>query len=165
MVVAVRCLRCQGYLEREDARARVVAGCGHPPRVVELSITPYRRQLKRDEAHGSRDKTPLIIEHSLSKQVTPYIVCSAPEAYHSSFKRHIAIFINSATMPPKKDEKKAKPSATKIVADKVRLCPQYQLRSNTNAPDSDVWHEKCEQPCRSLSHELRNVPIPSALAD
>ena len=47
-------------------------------------------------------------------------------------------------MPPKKEEKKAKPSATKVVADKVRLCPHYLPENTSNAFDLDLWHEKCE---------------------
>ena len=68
-------------------------------------------------------------------------------------------------MPPKKDEKKAKPSATKIVADKVRLCPHYLLKPISNASNPDLWHEKCEQACRSLSVELGITTAPLALAD
>ncbi|CAF9930947.1 hypothetical protein IMSHALPRED_008323 [Imshaugia aleurites] len=54
-------------------------------------------------------------------------------------------------MPPKKDEKKAKPSSTKIVADKASICPYH------------VWHEK-----RELSHlnppfHLDTTPIALSL--
>ena len=68
-------------------------------------------------------------------------------------------------MPPKKEEKKAKPSATKVVADKVRLCPHHQSEKCTNASDPDLWHEKCEQTCQSLTFELGITNGPLVFAD
>jgi hypothetical protein len=47
-------------------------------------------------------------------------------------------------MPPKKEEKKAKPAAAKIVADKVKICPLLRPETCADASDLDLWHEKCE---------------------
>lgn len=47
-------------------------------------------------------------------------------------------------MPPKKEEKKAKPSSTKIVADKASICPCCPPSRHTNACFLDFWHEKRE---------------------
>ena len=68
-------------------------------------------------------------------------------------------------MPPKKEEKKAKPSATKVVADKVRLGPHHQSEKRTNASDPDLWHEKCEQTCQFLTLELGNTITALTFAD
>ena len=53
-------------------------------------------------------------------------------------------------MPPKKEEKKAKPAAAKIVADKVKICPHLWPETRANASSLDLWHEECEQATPNL---------------
>lgn len=68
-------------------------------------------------------------------------------------------------MPPKKEEKKAKPSSTKIVADKASICPYRPHWRHTDPHISDFWHEKRELKHQSPFPSLHAILVASNMLD
>lgn len=66
-------------------------------------------------------------------------------------------------MPPKKEEKKAKPSSTKMVADKASICPYSRLGDLADACLLDVRHEKREPSHPNPFPQLDTAPIAFSL--